>query len=202
MGRGFYLYLKNGIYLAELIDPITGLRVAYRSTGTKNRDEAVALVSGWLRDGIPNRKKGRSRIFNKPESQSIEAVTGLAAILKSIEKTADLDETGALEIAKALKKRGLLAIGVSPFTHGGQEFINYLREFWDFDNSPYLEDQRMRGKSITQRTCRGAKNMIEKYWLPHFKNKTLVEVTRADLRKLGRSLRGSLSGKSIKKKCC
>ena len=197
MGRSFYVYPKNGTYHAEIIDSETGAKICYRTTGTKNRDEAMLMVAGWLRDGIPARKKGRPPIYRKPETQTVEAVAGLAAILKCIEKTTDLDEIGALEIAQALKKRRLLALGVSPATQGRQEFIKFLREFWDYDNSPYFEDLRMRGKSITLRTCRGAKNIIEKHWQPHFKDKTLGEVTRADLRKLGRSLRDRLAGKSI-----
>jgi len=197
MGRSFYLYPKNGTYHAEIIDPETGAKICYRTTGTKNRDEAMLIVAGWLRDGIPARKKGRTPVYRKPETQTVESVAGLANILKCIEKTADLDEIGALEIAKALKKRGLLAIGASPAAYGRKGFVNFLREFWDFDKSPYLEDLRMRGKSITQRTCRGAKNIIEKHWQPYFKDKTLGEVSRADLRSLGRSLRDKLAGKTV-----
>ena len=55
----------------------------------------------------------------------------------------------------------------------------------------------MRGKSITQRTCRSAKNIIEKHWQPYFRDKTLGDVSRADLRKLAISLRGKLAGKTI-----
>jgi integrase len=197
MGRSFYLYPKNGTYNAEIIDPETGVTICYRTTGTKSRDEAMLIVAGWLRDGIPLRKKGRTPIYKKPEVQTVEAVAGLATILKCIEITSDLDQSGALEIAHALKRRGLLTLAVSPAMHGRQKFIDFLRDFWDFNKSPYFEDLRMRGKSITQRTCRNAKNIIEKHWQPYFNDKTLGEITRADLRKLGRSMRDELAGKTI-----
>ena len=32
----------------------------------KNRDDAVMLVSGWLRDGIPQRKRGPVPKYSKP----------------------------------------------------------------------------------------------------------------------------------------
>ena len=197
MSRAFYVYIKNGIYTAEFLDPETGATICYRDTGTKNRDEAMLIAAGWLRDGIPARKKGRTPKYQKSETQTVEAIVGLAAILKYIEKAADIDQSGALQIAQALKKRRLLALGISPATYSSKGFINFLREFWDYDNSPYLEDKRMRGQSLTQRTCRSAKNIIEKYWGPFFKDKTLGDVTRADLRKLGKSLRDELAGKTI-----
>ena len=190
MSRSFYVYLKNGTYTAEFLVPETGVTICYRDTMTKNRDEAMLIAAGWLRDGIPARKKGRTSVYQKPENQTVDAVIGLAGILKYIDETEDLDQFGAFEIANALKRKKLLALGVSPAGHGRQGFIQFLREFWDYENSPYLEDKRMRGQSITQRTCRNAKNIIEKYWLPHFKDKTLGEVTRADIRKLGRSTVG------------
>jgi integrase len=197
MGRSFYVYPKNGIYHAQIVDPKTGITICYRTTGLKNRDEAMLMVAGWLRDGIPARRKGRPQIYQKPEVQTVEAVIGLATILKYIDEATDLDSYGALEIANALKRKKLLALGVSPAIHGRQGFITFLREFWDYDNSPRIEDLRMRGKSITQRTCRGAKNIIDRYWQPYFKDKSLCEVTRDDLRKLGKSLRDKLAGKTI-----
>ena len=49
MGRSFYEYPnKKGIYLAEILDPVTGVRVCTRSTGTKSRDDALA----WLPYGL------------------------------------------------------------------------------------------------------------------------------------------------------
>ena len=58
MGREFYLYPnKQGTFHAEILNPETGERICFRSTRTKIRDEAVLTVAGWLRDGIPDRKK-------------------------------------------------------------------------------------------------------------------------------------------------
>ena len=70
MSRSFYLYLdKKSIYHAEILNPQTGVRISYRTTGTKSRDDAVMLVSGWLRDGIPKRKRGRVSAITSIETR-------------------------------------------------------------------------------------------------------------------------------------
>jgi len=38
--RPFYLHRRSGIWYAELTDQETGLKLAARSTGTRNRDDA------------------------------------------------------------------------------------------------------------------------------------------------------------------
>jgi integrase len=198
MGRSFYLYKdKKSVYHAEILDPLTGARICYRTTGTKSRDEAVMIVSGWLYNGIPARKRDRHPVYQTKPTQTVESAVGLAEILKSIENTTDIDQNGALKIAQLLKKKGLLAIGVSSASTGNQNFVNFLYHFWDYSKSEYLQDKRDHGKSITQYTCLKNKNIIKKNWEPYFTDKTLSEITREDLRKFCSSMRDRLSGKTI-----
>jgi hypothetical protein len=75
------------------------------------------MVASWLRDSIPALKKGRPRIYQKPELQTVEAVAGLATFLKWIDETENLDKYGVLEIAYTIKKKKLLIVGGSPTTH-------------------------------------------------------------------------------------
>jgi integrase len=132
-----------------------------------------------------------------PKTQAVEVTTGLAAILKSIEKTIDLDQNAALEITQALKKRGLLTIGVSPAEYGKQKLIPFLRDFWDFEKSVYFKDRRAHGKNITKRSCRGAQNIINRHWVRFFNEKTIADITRQELRDFGLSLREQLAGKTV-----
>ena len=45
MRRSFYLFPdKRGIYHTEILDPQTGVKVCYRTTKTKDRDEALLMV--------------------------------------------------------------------------------------------------------------------------------------------------------------
>ncbi|MCL2472898.1 MAG: hypothetical protein FWF26_04395 [Treponema sp.] len=184
--RKFYLYRrKSGVYYAELLSQ-DGLRVLYRSTGSKNRDTALFAVAGWLKEGIPI--KGRV----KP----LKEAANFQSAMKYL-KVGDLNEAQALEIAQELKKRGLLAFGISSASQGNQVFVSYLREFWCYETSAYITDKKMHGKSITRRTCRCAQNMINKDWAHFFRDKLISEVTRQDLREFGFSLRERLAGKSI-----
>ena len=148
MGQPYYLYPnKKGIYLAEILDPVTGVRVCTRNTGKKSRDEALLLAADWVRNGIPRRKRGRAPMYQKPRTLTVEASAGLSGVLKYCE-TGDIDEAGAMEIAQVLKSRGKLSIGVSPATQGRQGLIKFLFNFWDYDKSEYLRDKRAHG-SVT-----------------------------------------------------
>jgi hypothetical protein len=143
MGRSFYLYPRNGVIYAELLNPQTGERIASRSTGTSNRDEAVLTVGQWLRDGIPTRRRKARR--------TAEAIGGIKAILQSIEKTPDLDPEAALQISEALKRMGLISFPAVKAGKGNRDFIEYLKEFWDWKKSPYIREKLSRGYKIGKR---------------------------------------------------
>jgi integrase len=187
MARHFYLYpRKTGIYYVEFID-ISGTKI-WKSTRCKNRDEAAAVVGRWLIEGVPV-IKGKTK---KP----LQAAADFKSAMKFI-YDGDIDENQALEIAYALKTRDLLAVGISPSARGKQGFINFLFNFWDYDNSLYLRDKRAHGKDITRRTCIEAKRSIKRNWQPYFGNKSLIEITRNDIRNFGLELRTHLAGKTV-----
>jgi hypothetical protein len=51
--RHFYLQNRQGIFYAALINQETGQPLTAKSTGTKNRDEALLVIAEWLKTGIP-----------------------------------------------------------------------------------------------------------------------------------------------------
>jgi hypothetical protein len=56
--RRYYLHTRyEGIFYAELIDPATGRKLAARSTGTKNRDEALPVISISKPPALPGDSK-------------------------------------------------------------------------------------------------------------------------------------------------
>lgn len=179
--RCFHLY-KDGrkSYIAEILDPVTGQRVCFRSTGTKNRDEAVMLVSGWLRDGIPLKKRGRSP---KPAGVlTVKATVGLSAILKSVENTTELDATGAQQIVEALRSRGLIDFPTVKSGPGNVEFVTYLQKFWDYESSPYIREKKAHGQSIGRNHCYDLQNTVRAYYSGYFENRPLNSITRSDVR--------------------
>jgi hypothetical protein len=149
-----------------------------RSTGERDRDAALIVVSGWLRDGLPG-KDG--------ERRKVEAAIDLAAILRGIRK-AELDSGGALAIVKALKERGLIDIGAVPAGKGSVDFVNFLSDFFDYDKSTYVKDRLAHGHSIGRRYCRESLKIIRLFWEPAFKGRTLASITRNDLKSFSLSL--------------
>jgi len=182
--RSFYLYPRNGVYYAELLS-YEGSRALYRSTGSRNRDEAAAIVGRWLEKGIPT----------KDRAKPLKVITDFKNVMAYL-KTGDIDETAALEIASALRSRGLLDFPTVKAGPGNVDFIIFLQNFWDYDNSPYIREKRAHGKNITKRACHEANLVIARDWKPFFKDKTLSEITRNNLRDFGLLLRERLASKT------
>jgi hypothetical protein len=134
--RRYYLHTRyNGIFYAEMVTE-RGLKLTARSTGTKDRDEALMIVADWLKGGIP---AGRKRT-PKP----VAAAADLPAVLRMV-KRADIDAEGALSIVSALRERDLIDFGVTKAGPGREKFISFLFRFWDPEKSPYLRDKQPHG---------------------------------------------------------
>ncbi|MDR0374330.1 MAG: integrase [Treponema sp.] len=178
MRRKFYLHKRGGVFYACLVNQKTGLSMSARSTGERDRDAALIVVSGWLRDGLPG--KGGER-------RKVEAAFDLDGILRGIRK-AELDSGGALAIVSALKERGLIDIGAVPAGKGSVDFVSFLSDFFDYDKSAYVKDRLAHGHSIGRRYCYESLKMIRLFWEPAFKSRTLASVTRNELKSFSLSL--------------
>ena len=190
--RRYYLHTRhNGIFYAELIDPQTGAKLAARSTGTKNRDEALLKIAEWLKSGIPT---GRAR---KP--RPLEAAAGIETVLRAIRK-ADLNSDDALRIVQSLKGRDLIDIAAVKSGKGAVSFTEFLEEFWNYDTSPYIREKRAHGQSIGKRHCYESMSRFSRYWQPAFLNRALNSITRQDLKDFSLSLaEGGLAPASVNK---
>jgi len=187
--RKYYLHRRNGIYYAEIISS-TGEKLTARSTGSRDRDEAVMTVCNWLANGMPDRK-GKARM-------PIETAVDLSFILKTIKK-AELNKEGAMSIVTALRKRELIDFNVTRTGAGKEKLISFLLRFWDFEKSPYLRDKITHGHKITASYCKEAINKIKCHWLPKFPNTAINEISRSDLREFSNSLKlKGLAGNTIK----
>jgi hypothetical protein len=178
MRRKFYMHKRGGVFYACLVNQETRLPMSARSTGERDRDAALIVVSGWLRDGLPG-KDG--------ERRKVEAAFDLDGILRGIRK-AELDTAGALAIVKTLKERGLIDIGVVPAGKGSVNFTEFLMRFFDYEKSPYVRDRLAHGHSIGRRYCRESLKLIRLFWEPAFKGRTLASITRNDLKSFSLAL--------------
>jgi len=110
--RGYYLHKRGSVYYAELVDKRTGLKLTVRST--RERDAALLVVAGWLKDGLPNPR------LKKP--RPVAAAFDLAGIIRGV-RSIDLDSTGAMDIVAALKEQGLIDIGAVPRDAGALRLV-------------------------------------------------------------------------------
>jgi len=186
MARDYYLFKKkNGFYYAEFT--VNNSRIV-KSTKTKDIVKAGEVIGRWLSDGLP---VYRTKIKKQP-CELLE----FNAVMKYLNEN-DIDPEQALAIAAALKNRGLLNFKFSAAVHGKKDFIKFLYDFWDYDNSIYLKDKRAHGKSVTRIYTTIARRVIKKNWEPRFNGKTLADITRNDLRDFGIKLRERLVGKTV-----
>jgi len=73
--RKYYLHKrKNGVYYVEIINQITGKKTSAKSTGKKDKDEAVELVERWLVNGIPKKRTGSDIHLPIEHEQTVEAI--------------------------------------------------------------------------------------------------------------------------------
>jgi integrase len=183
------LHTRNGVFYAELVNP-EGRKLAARSTGQTTEDEALLVVAGWLKNGVPTGRKRKPR--------PAEEAMGLQGILRAIRKV-DLDEDDAARIVDALKGRGL--IGDPAATAKGAAFFpQFLETFWDYAASPYVREKLAHGHSIGRRHCYECTNRVHQHYFPAFDGRPLYSITRRDLKAFSLSLKErGLSASSINK---
>jgi integrase len=177
--RRYYLHTRHhGIFYAELVTT-EGCKLTARSTGTRDRDEALLTIAEWLKSGIPT---GHLR---KP--RPMEVATGLEAILKSIRKTG-LNGDDALQIVSLLKAQELIDIPVVKAGKGNVLFTDFLEKFWDYEKSPYVREKLAHGHSIGKTHCYDMSNRVRSAWIPALKGRTLSSITKADLKEFSLAL--------------
>ena len=180
----YYLYKHaNGKYYAEILDPQTGARIATRSTGETKRDAALVKVAGWLATGIPS---GRNKQAAK--ERDIKAVKTQNEIIDVIRNVEGLDTEGAVKIAQVLRDKGLLTLPFAKLGPGRENFISFLRRFWDYTESPYIKDKLAHGHTIGKNHCYQMQCRVNSFYAGYFRSRTLGSVTRQDLKDFALSL--------------
>jgi integrase len=177
--RRYYLHTRNGIFYAELVTP-EGRKLAARSTGKTTEDDALLVVAEWLKNGVPSgRDRGR---------RPADTVMALDGILKAIRK-ADLNGDEALRIVEALKGQGLIDVSAAKSGAAPALFVEFLESFWNYQTSPYVRERLAHGYSIGKRHCYECMNKVRQHYAPVFAGRTLVGITRKDLKEFSLSLK-------------
>jgi len=170
--RKFYLFKRgNGYYYGRLLTS-DGRITDTKSTGQRDRDDALLIVADWVKNGIPGKTNN--------VRYSPNVVYDLEMIIKSIKRT-DIDSAGAMKIVNLLKQRGLVNFNVCEGNQGNENFIDFISDFWEFNKSRYVKDRLAHGHSITRGYTQKMKGRI-RYFVSDFEGRTLSSITRSDLK--------------------
>jgi len=115
------------------------------STGKKDEKEAMQAAFQMLRDGIPKSKHG------KQKSATVQDLT----LKDTVRKIKTPEE--AQVILDELRRLGWIKSYVMKGTPGAEDFIAFLKRFWDWDESPYIREKLRKEPEYTAATARGRK---------------------------------------------
>ena len=143
----------------------TGKQLPPISTKKKTKDEAEKVAFLWLRDGIPQ-KQNTVRVHN----------LSLRETVKNLK-----DSTDAETMIAELKRQGWLKSFVMSGTQQAEDFIGYLTNFWDWDNSPYIQEKLRKAHGIHRRHCKMQGQAVNLYWKPFFAGRSIGEISSKDV---------------------
>ena len=170
--RRFDLYKRDKIYYARLYNPETKQRTHGRSTGKTDRDEAAYIAMKMLYEGIPSGKNQNPR-----DPVEFFSIDNLIDQLNH----APLTQEDLPRILNALKKRGF--IDSAKLSNRNEEtLVSFLLRFWDYEESPYIQERLAHKNRITKNHAQNKTNNIEKYWKKFFKKTPLLDLTRQQIK--------------------
>ncbi len=151
-------------YLVAFKNEKTGNYLPPISTRQTDRTAAIKTAYDWYKNGVPQKNK----------VIEIKEYT-----LRDLAKESNLSD--AELVIHELKRRGLIKSAVLTDSKQDRDFVEFITNFWDYDNSPYVKEKLRKNHGIHRRYCHEQLGAIKKYWTPYFTGKLLGEITRQDI---------------------
>lgn len=136
------------------------------STKKKTEAEAMDVAFKWLRDGIPQKK----------EDLKIHDLS-----IKDVARKIKNDKEAETLLCE-LRRLGWVKSYVLKDTPAADLFSEFLKTFWDWEKSPYINEKKRKKHAIHKRYCRLNEQAISLYWEPFFKGRYLGEITAKDIK--------------------
>jgi integrase len=164
----FSVFKRTGrrYYSVAFKNETTGKYLPAISTKQETETGAIETAFQWLRDGIPR----------QGEPVSMKKYT-----LRDMAREAEITQADCEFICKELQRRGLLRSYIMPETQAAILFTEYILNFWDYDNSPYVKEKLRKNHSIHRRYCIIQYQAALQYWTPLFTGRTLGEISKKDV---------------------
>jgi len=143
----------------------TGKYLRPVSTGKKTEPEAIQAAFQMLQNGIQQ----------KQNTVTVQDLTyrDMARNVKT--------ETEAELILTELKRLGWVKGFIIKNSDASADFVSFLKTFWDWDTSPYIEEKLRKKHGIHKRHCKLQSQAIKLYWETFFKGKLLGEITTKEI---------------------
>jgi len=139
------------------------------AVSTKQTTEASAIEVSfkWLREG-------------KPRKNNNNQLTNISVSLMNLIRTLKTPDEARL-ICNELKRKGFIKAFILSESVSSVKLIDYLINFWDYDQSPYVKEKLRKNHGIHRNYVTGQKLSVEKYWKPFFGTRLLGEITQNDI---------------------
>lgn len=181
--RPFYLFQRSKVFYVQFVNPSTRLRLCPLSTRKKNRDEALVTVYEWLEKGVPSKQSKKAITFVRPVTEKLSTAQVLEAL-----KKAELTVQDVPKIERILQGKELVTLVIGKDTPCDELLEEYLRRFWDYEKSPYVEEKKSHKISISLNHTLRSLERVNLYWVPYFKGKKLGEITRQNIKDFSNDL--------------
>jgi integrase len=135
------------------------------STKKTTHKEAMQVAFEWLRDGIP-----KHNAVLKVQDLSLKEV------VKKLKTEAEAET-----LLSELQRSGWLKGFVLNNTSQAEDFISFLKSFWEWETSAYIQEKLRKSHGIHKMHCLNQKNAITLHWEPFFKERYLGEITASDI---------------------
>jgi hypothetical protein len=129
-------------YLVAFKNEKTGTYLPPISTRQTSEDAAIKIAYEWFRQGVPKKDK----VIDLKEYT-----------LRDLAKEATLED--AEFIVNELKRRGLLKSAVLTESKQDRDFAEFITNFWDYDNSPYIREKLRILKTLKESGALTNKNL-------------------------------------------
>jgi integrase len=144
---------ENGDYLPPL------------STKKKTKEEAQKIAFQWLKEGVQK----------KQEKTTVQNLS-----LKNAARKVESEDEAKIIIGE-LKRSGLVKTFVLNNTEQAEDFISFLKTFWNWEISPYINEKLRRSHGIHKMHCLKQGQGIARYWEPFFTGRFLGDITARDI---------------------
>ena len=134
------------------------------STKKKTHDEAVQVAFKMLSEGITKKEK-----------------TVTVQDLSLINATRKITCSEAEIVINELKRTGLVKSCIFNGTPQAVDFISFLKNFWDWDTSPYINEKLRKSHGIHKMHCLKQSQAVTLHWEGFFNGRLLGDISADDI---------------------